>query len=259
MASRILSFVYGAVAYAIFLATFLYAIGFVGNWLVPKSIDSGEQQSLSIAIPINIALLGLFALQHSIMARPVFKEWFTAIVPQPVERSTYVLLTCVALSLLFWQWQPIAQEVWRIENPAGYYAMLALCAIGWLTVLASTCMLDHFELFGLKGAYQYLVSGEPDALEFKQPLLYAYVRHPIMLGFVIAFWAAPVMTAGHLLFAVVTTAYVLIAIQIEERDLVALFGNEYREYRTRVPMLFPRPMPKRDDHIADADKQQSDN
>jgi protein-S-isoprenylcysteine O-methyltransferase Ste14 len=252
MAGRILSFVYGAVAYAIFLATFLYAIGFVGNRLVPKSIDSGEQQALAIAIPINIALLSLFALQHSLMARPVFKEWFTTIVPQPVERSTFVLLTCAALTLLFWQWRPVPQELWRIDNPIGYFAMQALFTIGWLTVLASTFMLDHFELFGLKGAYQYLVVGEPDALEFKQPMLYAYVRHPIMLGFLIAFWATPVMTAGHLLFAVVTTAYVLIAIQFEERDLVALFGNEYREYRMRVPMIFPRPMSRQDEHDSDA-------
>jgi protein-S-isoprenylcysteine O-methyltransferase Ste14 len=241
MIGRICVFVYGFGAYVIFLGSFLYAVGFVGNRIVPKSIDSGDEQSLAASLLMNIGLLSLFAVQHSGMARPAFKQWWTRIIPQPVERSTYVLLTSLLLLLLFWQWRPLPQEVWSVKSPFGSVVLQAIFCLGWLIVLATTFMIDHFDLFGLKQTYYHLTSKTQTPSPFITPVLYRYVRHPIMLGFVIAFWATPVMSVGHLLFAAVTTAYILLAIQLEERDLVKVHGDQYREYRRQTSMLLPWP------------------
>ena len=238
---RVLAFVYGVVSYVIFLGTFLYAIGFVGNLIVPKSIDSGEPASFRQALLINVLLLGLFAIQHSVMARPVFKRWWTRFVPQSVERSTYVLLASLALILLFWQWQPLIDVVWNVENTVGRYILWALFFLGWVTVLVGTCLINHFDLFGLRQVYLYLRGEEYTNLTFRTPFLYKIVRHPIMLGFIIAFWSTPYMTSGHLMFALVTTAYIVIAIQLEERDIMSMHGTAYEEYRKQVSMLLPIP------------------
>ena len=238
MRGRITAFIYEFVCYVAFLVTFVYAIGFLGNLGVPKSIDSGPQVPFIQALAINFALLGLFALQHSLMARPWFKAVWTRIVPEPVERSTYVLLSSVALFLLFWKWQPMGGVIWNVESAPGRLALQVLYAVGWLTVLATTFLIDHFDLFGLRQVWLHLRGRAYTSLKFRTPGLYRFVRHPLYVGWLLVFWSAPVMTAAHLVFAIATTAYILIAIQFEERDLVRLHG-EYAEYRRRVPMILP--------------------
>ena len=230
---------YGLVAYVLFLGTFAYAALFIGGIAVPKTIDSGAAVPLIEAIAVNLLVLGIFAVQHSVMARPQFKRWWTQFVPKSVERSTYVLLASLALVLLFWQWRPIPAVVWQVADPTAAQAVMVLSFVGWLLVLTSTFMINHFELFGLHQVVNNLIGKPMAEARFKTPMLYNFVRHPIYLGFIIAFWAAPTMTVGHLLFAAVTTAYIFVGIFLEERDLVDLFGDDYRNYKKRVSMLLP--------------------
>jgi len=238
--SRLLSFLYGIVNYVVFLGVFLYAIAFVGDVWVPKTINSGGPESTFWpALLINAGLLGLFAVQHSVMARPGFKEWWTNIVPKPIERSTYVLFTNAVLILLFWQWRPLTDVVWSVEAAWGQYALWGLFGLGWALVLIATFMISHAHLFGLKQVHEHMQGDELSAPEFQVTGLYQYVRHPLNLGFLIAFWATPEMTSGHLVFAIATTGYIFIAMVLEERDLIARFGARYRQYRQRVPMIVP--------------------
>jgi protein-S-isoprenylcysteine O-methyltransferase Ste14 len=236
---RATAFLYGIVAYLAFFVTILYAIAFIGGFLVPKTIDSGETGSIAQALVVNLLLMSLFAVQHSVMARKGFKQWWTRFVPKSIERSTYVLLSSLVLLLLFWQWRPLPAVVWQVEDRQLAMILTAVSHIGWLIVFTSTFLINHFELFGLHQVANNLTGRPMPAPRFRVPLLYGFVRHPLYLGFIIAFWAAPTMTVGHLLFAAVTTAYILVAIQLEERDLVDLFGDDYRRYRKRVSMLFP--------------------
>ena len=237
--ARLFILLYGIIAYVIFFIIFLYSVGFVGNIFVPKSIDSGIEGSLAHALLINIILLGLFAVQHSVMARPAFKLWWTRVIPVPIERSTYVVFTNLVLAVLFWQWRPMTDAVWSVENTYGAAVLTGLFWLGWLIVFLSTFMIDHFDLFGLRQVYLYYTKKEYTSHDFKKKALYQFCRHPIMLGFIIAFWATPQMTMGHLLFAFATTAYILIAIQFEERDLVGIFGETYKTYQRQVSMLLP--------------------
>jgi protein-S-isoprenylcysteine O-methyltransferase Ste14 len=237
----VLFFLYGVGAYLTFLVTFLYAIAFVGGFIVPTRLDGQAQTSLPVALAIDAALLTVFALQHSVMARRWFKERWTQIVPWTIERSTYVLCASLALLLLFWQWRPLGIVVWSIEHPAARALLWTLFAAGWVTVLAVTCLINHFDLFGLRQVWLPLIGRPYTRVSFRTPLPYRYVRHPLYLGFLLAFWMTPTMTLAHLVFALATTGYILVAIQLEERDLVHEHGAAYAAYRRAVPMLVPRP------------------
>ena len=236
---RFIAFLYGLASYVAFFGTILYAIGFVSGLLVPKTIDTGTVVPIAEAVIVNLLLMSVFAIQHSVMARKQFKRWWTQFVPASVERSTYVLFSSLALMLLFWQWRPMPAVVWQIAEPQVAVAVTGLSLFGWLIVFTSTFLINHFELFGLQQVANNLAGRSTPAPRFRTPLYYRFVRHPIYLGFIIAFWAAPTMTAGHLLFAAVTTAYIIVGILLEERDLIDLFGDEYRHYRNRVSMLVP--------------------
>ncbi len=236
---KFIAFLYGMASYLVFFVAILYAIGFVMGLVVPKNIDTGASTSTVEAVVVNLFLMSLFAVQHSVMARKGFKAWWTQYIPKPIERSTYVLAASACLLLLFWQWRPIPTIVWRVDDHDLAAAVAMLSLVGWVLVFMSTFLINHFELFGLSQVANHLVDKQVAPPRFRTPLLYKFVRHPLYLGFVIAFWAAPVMTAGHLLFAAVTTAYILVGIWLEERDLIDTFGDQYREYKQRVSMLIP--------------------
>lgn len=236
---RILFFLYGVVSYSIFFGVFCYLPGFIGNFLVPKSIDSGAGGPLGEALLINAALLTLFAVQHSVMARKGFKDWLTKFIPQQIERSTYVLLSSLAVIVLYWQWRPMGGVIWEIQEPTISSVLYGLLIFGWLLVLVTTFLINHFDLFGLRQVWLYLRKKEYKPLGFVTPGPYKMVRHPLYLGWLFLFWATPFMTAAHLVFAIATTAYILVAIQLEEKDLVKEHGKKYIEYRKNVPMIFP--------------------
>lgn len=237
--ARIVAFLYGILSYLIFFAVFLYAIGFVEDLVVPKTIDSGVPAPAARALIVNLVLMSIFAMQHSVMARREFKRWWTRFVPASVERTTYVLFASSALALLLWLWEPMPAVVWQIADPQIAMAVTALSFVGWLIVLTSTFLINHFELFGLHQVANNLAGRPMPAPRFRTPLYYKFVRHPIYLGFIIAFWAAPTMTVGHLVFAAVTTAYIFVGAWLEERDLVDVHGDDYRNYQGRVAMLVP--------------------
>ena len=237
--SRVLAAVYGVFSYLLFFVTFLYLIGFVSGYVVPKHVDSGVPGPVALALAIDVLLMALFGIQHSVMARPAFKRWITRFVSPAVERSTYVLMASLTLALLFWQWRPLAGEIWRVEQPVLRTTLLALHAAGWLVVLFSTFLVSHFELFGLRQVYDHLRKRSPTPHRFVTPLLYRLVRHPIMVGFLMAFWFTPVMTVGRLLFSIGMTTYIMVGVRYEERDLVQAFGDEYERYRGQVPAFLP--------------------
>jgi len=236
---KVSAFIYGVTSYAIFFATFLYAIAFIGNFGVPRSLDAPVDTAFGLALTIDVGLLAMFALQHSGMARPAFKRWFTKMVPVAIERSTYVLLSSLALILMFWQWRPLGGVLWDIQNPSGQIAMFSVYGLGWALVLFSTFLINHFDLFGLRQVYLNLRNKPYTHLPFATPLLYRIVRHPLYVGWILVVWATPLMTAAHVVFAVGCTGYILGAIQLEERDLMDFHGESYKEYRRRVPMLIP--------------------
>lgn len=240
LSTRIAFFSYGTVCYVIFFATFLYAMAFVGNIAVGQTIDGTPQVPFGQALLINVALLGLFAVQHSVMARPAFKRWWTNFVPEPIERSTYVLFASAALLVLFHNWQPMGGTIWDVQAETGRIALYGLFGMGWLIVLVATFLINHFDLFGMRQVWLFLIGRPYTKLGFMTPGFYRFVRHPLYVGFLIGFWATPTMTAAHLVFALMTTTYILIAIQLEEGDLVRALGNTYAEYRRQVPMLIPR-------------------
>jgi methanethiol S-methyltransferase len=255
MFKRLAILAYGLVAYAVFFATFLYAVGFIGNFLVPTTLDSAATGSFARALLIDLGLLGLFALQHSVMARPMFKFWLTRIIPESAERSTYVLASSLALIALFACWQPLGGAVWSVEDATLRGVLWGAFAFGWLLVLVSTFLINHFDLFGLRQVWLQWSRRPYRHLPFETPFLYRYVRHPLYVGWFFAFWAAPTMTVSHLVFAVATTAYILIAIQLEERDLVTQHGALYRNYRERVPMLIPFRRKREQTRVAELDFQ----
>ena len=237
--ARIMTLLYGAIVYLFFLVTFLYTIGFVEGIPGIKAIDNGPTDGVWTNLTVDVLLLGVFAVQHSVMARRGFKRWWTGFIPPAVERSTYVLAASLAVALLLWQWRPIPSIVWAVDNPSGRILLYLISALGWVTLLTSTFLINHFELFGLQQVFNYWRGARVEPAAFKTPALYKYVRHPLYLGFILAFWATPRMTQGHLLFAAATTAYIFVGIFFEERDLIAHFGDEYRRYRQRVPMILP--------------------
>ena len=236
---KIIFLLYGIVAYLLFFGTISYAIGFVSTLIVPKHLDNTSQSSLGFALLVNAGLLALFAVQHSVMARPAFKRWWTTFVPEPIERSTYVLFSSLCLILLFREWQPIGGIVWQVESETAIIILRSLCLLGFGIVLISTFLINHFDLFGLRQVWLYFVGKDYEPLPFRTPFFYKYVRHPLYLGFMIAFWATPTMTVAHLFFAIMTTGYILTAIQFEENDLVKHFGEKYQEYKRSAPMLIP--------------------
>jgi protein-S-isoprenylcysteine O-methyltransferase Ste14 len=238
--SKVLTALYSVACYLFFLVTFVYAIGFVEGLVVPKTIDSGPVDGLALTLAIDVALLGVFAVQHSVMARPGFKRMWTKIVPPAAERSTYVLFATLALALLVWQWRPLPQTVWQVQNDSLAAGLVVVSFAGWGLLLLSTFLLNHFHLFGLVQGFSPLVGhGETEA-RFETPLFYKWIRHPLYTGFIIAFWAAPVMSVGHLVFAAATTGYIFVGIWFEERDLIATFGDRYRRYQAEVGMILPR-------------------
>lgn len=239
--NRIIALLYGIISYLIFLATIIYAIGFFGNFIVPKSIDSSEMDTVAHSLIINFTLIGIFAIQHSVMARPAFKHWVMHFIPQAIERSTYVLLSSLALILLYWQWRPINMMVWNVENSVGYYALWILYSVGWLILLISTFLISHFDLFGIRQVYLNIKCHEYTDIPFSTPFFYKLVRHPIMLGFIIIFWTTPYMTVAHLVFSTVITIYIIIALQLEEHDLINYYGHLYKAYQQKVSMILPIP------------------
>ena len=251
MLKRIIFFAYGIFSYLIFLGTFLYAIGFIGNFGVPTTLDGTPTRPLGVAFLIDAGLLTLFAVQHSVMARKWFKDWWTRIVPKPLERSTYVLFSSLALILMFWLWHPLGGVVWSIDDPFGRIVLRVLFGFGWALVLLSTFLINHFDLFGLRQVWLYLRDQPYTALRFGTPGPYRLVRHPLYVGWLFAFWSTPTMTLAHLLFSVATTAYILIAIRLEERDLVREHGESYEAYRRSVPMLIPFTRRTRDSEVTE--------